>query len=240
MKNKSILLLLIVIALSVSACAPSVSQTDISVAPISIEEPQIIPTQAESAPQPELPVASSWKPIRDMRYGFGLAVPCWWLFTPIPEDAIGGGVLTIKNYDDAYFMANSSKGFWDWPNGALKLDVIVMEGIDPAKSDVDGYLQFSDPNMERVDAVESQQFGLHSATIASLANVNNPNDPITKVYLFRLAPDKLLMINPIPQSIIETPDFQAILASFVLTPDEQVNLPTITPASALISASCAG
>lgn len=239
MKNKS-LLLLFVITLAVSACAPSVSQTEISDAPIPTEEPQTIPTQAEHAPQPELPVVSSWKPIRDMRYGFGLAVPCWWLFTPIPADAIVGGAMTIKNYDDAYFMANSTKGFWDWPNGTLKLDVIVMEGIDPANSDIDGYLQFSDPTMERVDAVESQQFGSHSATIASLANVDNPNSPITKVYFFRLAPDKLLMINPVPQSIVDTPDFQALLASVVLTPDEQVSLPLITPAPALIDASCGG
>lgn len=240
MKNKSILLLLVVIVLSVSACAPSVSQTDISVAPISNEEPQIIPTQAEPAPQPELPVVSSWKPIRDVRYGFGLAVPCWWLFTPIPEDAIGGGVMTIKNYDDAYFMANSSKGFWDWPNGTLKLDVIVMEGVDPANSDIDGYLQFSDPTMERLVAVESLQLGSLTATVGTFANMNNPNDTDVKLFFFRLAPDKLLMINPIPQNIIDTPDFQALLASIVLTPAEQISLPLITPAPALIDASCAG
>ncbi len=240
MKNKSILLLFVVIALSVSACAPSFSQTEISVAPIPTEEPQLIPTQAEPVPQPELPVVSSWKPIRDVRYGFGLAVPCWWLFTPIPADAIGGGVMTIKNYDDAYFMANSSKGFWDWPNGTLKLDVIVMEGIDPANSDIDGYLQFSDPTMERLDTVESQQFGSRFVTVASLANVDNPNSPITKVYFFRLAPDKLLMINPTPQTITDTPDFQAILTSIVLASEEQIALPLITPAPALIDSSCAG
>jgi len=239
MKNKS-LLLLFVITLAVSACAPSVSQTEISDAPFPTEEPQIIPTQAEPAPQPELPVVSSWKPIRDMRYGFGLAVPCWWLFTPIPADAIGGGAMTIKNYDDAYFTANSNKGFWDWPNGTLKLDVIVMEGIDPANSDIDGYLQFSDPTMERLVSVESQQLGSRTAIIGTFANLNNTNDPDVKLFFFRLAPDKLLMINPVPQSIIDTPDFQALLASVVLTPDEQVSLPLITPAPALIDASCAG
>ena len=147
--------------------------------------------------------------------------------------------MTIYNYDEAYFNTHSTKGFWEWPNGTLKMDLIVMEGVDPANSDIDGYMQFSDPSMERVDAIESQQFGSHAATVASLANVDNPNSPITKVYFFRLAPDKLLMVNPIPQSIIDTPDFQAILASIVLTPKEQVTLPTITPAPALIDASCA-
>ena len=237
MKNRSVLLLF-VIALSASACAPSVSQTDISVAPISTEAPQIIPTQAEPTLQPELSAVSSWKPIRDMRYGFGLAVPCWWLFTPIPADAIGGGAMTIKNYDDAYFTANSSKGFWDWPNGALKLDVIVMEGVDPANSDIDGYLQFSDPTMERLVTVESMQLGSLTATVGTFANMNNPNDADVKLFFFRLAPDKLLMINPVPQSIIDTPDFQALLASIVLTPAEQITLPFITPAPALINNPC--
>jgi len=238
MKNK--LLFLFVILRTVRPCAPSVSQTEILSAPIPSEESQIIPTQIEPAPQPELPVVTSWKPIRDVRYGFGLAVPCWWLFTPIPEDAINGGAMTIKNYDDAFFMANSSKGFWDWPNGALKLDVIVMEGIDPAKSDIDGYLQFSDPTMERLVAVESQQLSSHTVTIGTIANVNNTNDPDVKLFFFRLAPDKLLMINPVPQSIIDTPDFQALLASVVLTPEEQIALPLITPAPALINDTCAG
>lgn len=236
MINKS-LILIFTVALFVSACAPSVALTEESPAPFPTEEPQAVPTQAEPASQPEQPISSAWKAVRDQRYGFGLALPCWWIVNPIPEGGFGGA-MTIYNYDDAYFNANSTKGFWDWPNGTLKMDVIVMEGIDPANSDIDGYMQFSDPTMERVDSVELQQFGSHTATVASLVNVNNPNDPITKVYFFRLASDKLLMVNPIPQSIIDTPDFQAILASIVLTPDEQVNFPTITPAPALINASC--
>jgi len=237
MKNKSLLLLLL-IALFVSACAPSVAPIEESPAPFPTEEPQAVPTQAEPAPQPDRPISTAWRAVRDQRYEFGLALPCWWIVHPIPEGGFGGA-MTIYNYDEAYFNTHSTKGFWEWPNGTLKMDVIVMEGIDPANSDIDGYMQFSDPSMERVDAVESQQFGSHTATVASLANVDNPNSPITKVYFFRLAPDKLLMVNPIPQSIIDTPDFQAILTSIVLTPDEQVMLPTITPAPALIDSSCA-
>lgn len=240
MKTKITTLVLLV--LLISACAPAVSQTETAPAPetISTEEPLSAPVPTELAPQPEQPVVTSWKAVRDQRYGFGLAMPCWWLFTPIPKDAVSGGAMTIKNFDDAYFMANSTKGFWDWPNGTLKIDVIVMVGVDPANSDIDGYLQFSDPTMESVVSVESQQFGSHSATIATLANLNNTNDPNIKLYFFRLAPEILLMINPVPQNIIEAPDFQALLASIVLTQDEQVALPLITPAPALIDASCAG
>jgi len=237
MKNKSLLLLL-VIALFVSACSPSVSPTEDLPTPIPTEELTSIPAPTDPAPQPEKPIATSWKAVRDPRYGFGLAIPCWWLVSPIPAEGFGGA-MTIKNYDEAYFNANSNKGFWDWPNGSLKLDVIIMEGIDLTNSDIDGYLQFSDPTMESVVSVESQQFGSHNATVATLINPNNQNDSKTIVYFFRLAPDKLLMVNPIPQNIIDTPDFQAILTTIALTPEEQIALPTIPPTPALIDASCA-
>jgi len=238
MKNKSILFLLLIAGM-IGACSLPVPQIEERPTPIFMEEPTLRPTQSEPAPQSDIPVKTAWKAVRDQRYGFGLAVPCWWLFTPIPADAIGGGAMTIRNYDEAYFNANSKKGFWDWPNGTLKVDVIVMEGVESSNSDIDGYLQFSDPTMETVVSIEAQRFGSKSGTIATLANVDNPNSPDIKVYFFRLAPDKLIMINPIPQSIIDTPDFQAILTSIVLAPEEQITLPTINPASPLIDAACA-
>jgi len=237
MKNKSLPLLLLVVVI-VSACVPSVSPTEEQPpAPIPTEESISVPVPTESALQPELSVVTSWRAVRDPRYGFGFAIPCWWLTNPISTD---GALYTVKNYDDAYFNANSSKGFWNWPNGTLKLDVIIMEGVDPANSDIDGYLQFSDPTMESLVSVEQQQVGTHTVTIGTFANLNNTNDPNIKLFFFRLSPDKLLMINPIPQNIIETPDFQALLASIVLTQDEMISLPLITPAPALIDTSCAG
>jgi len=236
MKNK-ILVLLLLVTLVINACAAIVAPTEESVEP-AIDELISIPTEPEPAPQPELPVVSSWKAVRDPRYGFGLAVPCWWLVTPVPAEGFGG-VMTLRNYDEAYFNANSNKGFWEWPNGSLKIDMVIMEGVDPDKSDIDGYLQFSDPTMESLVSVESQQFGSRTATMGTFANLNNTNDPNISLFFFRLAPDKLLMINPIPQSIITTPDFQALLASIVLSPEEQISLPLITPAPALINAPCA-
>jgi len=237
MKNK-ILVSLLLVTWIINACAPIVTPTE-DVAITVTEEPLPIPTEPEPAPQPELPVVSSWKAVRDPRFGFGLAVPCWWLVSPVPTEGFGG-VMTLRNYDEAYFNANSNKGYWDWPNGSLKIDMVIMEGIDPATSDIDGYLQFSDPTMEALVSVESHQFGSHTATIGTVANLINTNDPNIKLYFFRLAPDKLLMINPIPQSIITTPDFQTLLASIVLSPEEQISLPLITPAPALINAPCAG
>jgi len=235
MKYKFLMLLLLV-TLIVSACAPSVAPTE-TLEPIPKEEALEIPTQTEPAPQSELPVTSAWKAVRDVRYGFGLAVPCWWLVSPIPEQGFGGA-MTITNYDEAYFMQHSNKGFWEWPNGTLKLDLIVMEGVDPAKSDTEAYMGFVDPSMTGMVSAEQQSIGGHTVTVVTLANLINTSDPHTRLFIHRLSPDKLLIVAPIPQTVIETPDFQAILASIVLSPDEQVALPTITPAPALINAPC--
>lgn len=230
-------IIFLLVGLILCACAPSVTQTE-TPAPVQTEEPILIPSQTEPVPQPELPDATSWKAVRDERYGFGLAVPCWWLVSPIPEGGFGG-VMTITNYDEAYFMANSNKGYWDWPNGTLKLDIVVMEGADPAKSDAEAYMGFVDPTMTGLVSSETQQISGRTVTVVTLANLVNTSDPHTRLFIHRLAPDKLLLVAPIPQTIIETPDFQAILASIVLSPDEHVALPIIVPAPALINASCA-
>jgi hypothetical protein len=209
-----------------------------------------LPTAAETAPPPPastntvVPIQVTeltptvWKEVRDERFGFGIAVPCWWLIMPITPGGIGGTMI-IKNYDDAYFNAHSNKGFWDWPNGTLKLDVIIFEGADPSKSDAEAYMANVDPTMEGLVSVETQQTGSHTATVLTLTNLINTNDPNSRVFIYRFVQNKLLLINPVPQSIIDTPDFQALLSSIVLSPEEQINLPTITPAPALIDASCA-
>jgi len=234
MKTKINVLALFV--LLISACAPVTESTEISVEPLSTEESLPAPTE-EAAPQPEQPVSTAWRAVRDMRYGFGLAIPCWWLTNPIESD---GALYTVKNDDAAYSNAHSQKGIWEWPNGTLKLDLIVFEGADPTKSDADAYIQMADPSMTGLVSADVRQFGSHSGTTATISNLDNPNSPDVTVFLFRLAPDKLLMVNPIPQTIIDTPDFQALLSSVALNIDEDITLPIITPTPALIDTSCAG
>ena len=92
---------------------------------------------------------------------------------------------------------------------------------------------------EGIVSVATQQTGAHTATVLTIQNLVNQNDPPIRVFIYRLAPEKLIMINPIPQSIIDTPDFQALLASIALTSNEQVAMPPAPPPSApLIDASC--
>jgi len=222
--------------LLISACAPVTETTEISVEPLQTEEQLPVPTE-EAAPQPKQPVSTAWRAVRDTRYGFGFAIPCWWQTNPIESD---GALYTVRNYDDAYFNANSNKGFWEWPNGTLKLDIVVFEGADPAKSDADAYIQIADPSMVGLVSEETRQFGSHIGTITVLANLDNPNAENATVVLFRLAPEKLLMVNPVPQIIIDTSDFQVLLSSFAMSMEEDITLPIITPSPALIDASCAG
>ncbi len=263
MKTRLSVFLLLTILLA-AACTPQATLTPAadlpaeSTLPAPTEPVAVSPTEStpatsaptesvvpatEAVPATSVPAAEpsrAWKEVRDTRYGFGLAVPCWWLVTPIPEQAMGG-VMTIANYDETYFAANSNKGYWDWPNGTLKIDIAPFEGVDPNLSDVDAYMKFVDTSMEGLVSSETKQIGAHTMNVLTMQNMVNQNEPPYQIFILRLAADKLLLINPIPKSIINTPDFQTMLNSLVLTPQEQVVLPTTDPsATPLIEASCAG
>lgn len=238
--KKTNLLLYVLIASLLAACTPQVSPLPTQIPPQ--EQTPLPALVTDSVPTAESNSQASsvaWKEIRDPRFGFGLAVPCWWIVSPISPEGIGG-LLGLANYDEAYFMANSQKGYWDWPNGALKIDIVVFENVNPSLPDAEAYRELTDPDTEGLVSVATQQTGTHTATVLTLQNLVNQNDPAIRVFIYRLAPDKLILINPVPQSIIDTSDFQAILASIVLTPNEQLAIPPTPPTSApLVDASCA-
>jgi len=231
--------LLLGISLLISACTSAIMPTEDVPTPTSTEKPA--PIALETTPnyrdEPD-PAWQFWKEVHNTRYGFGLAVPCWWLVDPIPAEGFGG-VMTIKNYDEEYFNMHSNKGFWDWPNGSMKIDVVIMEGIDPVKSDADAYMQFVDPSTTGLVSTEQQRVGKNLATVLTLSNLVNANDPNTKIFAFRHKRNSLIIVVPTPQTAIDTPDFQAILASFVLTKYEGISLPMTIPSPALIKARCA-
>ena len=237
--KKTNLLLFILIASLLAACIPQAFTTPTQI-PTQQQTPLLSPA-TDSVPTAESNSQASptaWKEIRDPRFGFGLAVPCWWIVSPIPSEGIGG-VLGLANYDEAYFMANSQKGYWDWPNGTLKIDVVVFENINPSLPDAEAYKEMANSDTEEIASVTTQQTGAHTATVLTIQNLVNQNDPPIRVFIYRLAPEKLIMINPIPQSIIDTPDFQALLASIALASNEQITMPPAPPTSApLIDASC--
>jgi hypothetical protein len=63
-----------------------------------------------------------WVEYRDPAYGYGVALPAHWVVNPTLP---GGGAMTAHSYDEAYFMAHSTKGWWTdgvIPEGVIKMD----------------------------------------------------------------------------------------------------------------------
>jgi hypothetical protein len=226
-----------------TACTPQAAQpsplgTDPAVTPSAVSAP---PT--EVAPATAAPVASHvWTEYRDPRYGIGLAYPCWWLLTPMSADGVGG-TLTLRSFDEQYFLAHSIKGNWQdgiMPDGVFAIDIGVFEQIDPSKSNAEAWAAMLDTSMSTLVASEERMIGQNQATVIQLQNMVNSSDPLTTLFLFRLAPDKILMFSVLQQDRLASNDIQGILTSLSLSPDQPVSIPSVAPHEPLIAAACAG
>lgn len=178
-----------------------------------------------------------WVELRDQRYGFALAAPCWWVVSPIPAEGLGG-VMTLRNYDDAFFMNNSTKGWWtagDWPEGVMKLDLVVWEGFDPALSTLEAYRTSFDSSTSELVSVKEVRIGEKEALLVEMRNLVNTADPNSRLYLFRPQDDLLLMVSAAPDRALDSSDVQAILGSLALTASQTVALPQLAPSPAIIS-----
>jgi len=233
-----------ILTVLLGACAPQATQEPVPLEtqPVETSIPESTPP-TEIAPPTEMPAANSaWVTYRDPRYGIGLAYPCWWAFTPMPTEGYGGAV-TLRSFDEDYFRAHSIKGNWNGdvpPEGVFALDIAVFENIDPALSTVDAWITFTDPTMSAIASAEGRVIGQNTATVIQMLNMNNSSDPPSTLYVYRLAPDKLLMVNPLFQDRLEASDIQGILNSLSLSPDQSIIVPVFAPHEPLIAAACAG
>ncbi|MGB7876113.1 MAG: hypothetical protein WBL25_17150, partial [Anaerolineales bacterium] len=131
MVRKNNLVVCFIIFALLAACAPQTAQE-----PIPLETQQIETLIPESLPSTEtvfpteMPAANSeWITYRDPRFGIGLAYPCWWAFTPMPTEGIGGAI-TLRSFDEEYARAHSTKGNWNGafpPEGVFAIDIGVFE-----------------------------------------------------------------------------------------------------------------
>lgn len=240
MKKTNLLLFILIASLS-AACTPQILSTPTQ---IPTHEQTPLPAPAtDSAPTAESntqALSSAWKEIRDPRFGFGLAVPCWWIVNPMPVEGYIAS-MGIRSYDDAFFAANSEKGFWKnsvVPQGAVSMDITAATGIDPSLSMVEAYMQFVDTTSSAFVSSEERQVGNHIMTLITLQNLLNPAEPNTTGYVVGLAPDAILIFNTYPANAINSSDVQAILTSFAGVQDEPVTLPTVQPSPALTDPSC--
>jgi hypothetical protein len=236
--------LFFIVTILLGACAPQTTQEPIPLETQSVETltPESVPP-TEIVPPTEMPAANSeWVTYRDPRYGVGLAYPCWWAFTPMPEEGYGGA-MTLRSFDEDYFRAHSTKGNWNGampPEGVFAIDIGVFEGFDPALSITDAWNTVTDPTMSVIAASEDRMIGQNQATVIQMQNVNNSNDPLFTMYLFRMAPDKILMFSPLFQDRLDSNDVQGILTSLSLNPDQAIVVPAFAPHEPLIAAACAG
>jgi hypothetical protein len=244
MLRKNGFALFFIVPILLGACAPQTTQE-----PILPETQQVETSLPESAPptetiQPtEKPVADNeWVTYRDPRYGIGLAYPCWWVFTPMPTEGYGGS-MTLRSFDEEYFRAHSIKGNWQdnlVPEGAFAIDIGVFEGFDPSQSTTDAWASVTDPTMSVIASSEERMIGQNQAMVIQMQNVVNSNDPLFTMYLFRLAPDKILMFSPLFQDRLDSDDVQGILTSLSLSPEQQIVVPAFAPHEPLIPAACVG
>ena len=243
MIRKNSLTVLFIASTLLAACVPQ---------PVSPAPPETQPVEtlvSESPPPTEIVPATEtqsvsilWTGYRDERYGIGLAFPCWWAFIPMPAEGYGGA-MTLRSFDEDYFRAHSTKGNWNEsvpPEGVFALDIGVFEGIDPTLSTVDAWASMTDPSMSVIASAEEQMIGQNQATVIQMQNVVNTSDPLFTMYLYRLAPDKILMVSPLFQDRLDTNDIQGILTSLSLSPDVPIQVPTVMPHEPLIAAACAG
>ncbi len=196
---------------------------------------------ASLADEPEA-ASALWKEIRQAGTGIGFAVPCGWEVGEMPAE---GGIRsqTMRSYDEAFFAAHSEKGDWKggvWPKGAYKLDLTLVESVDPGLSTFEAYSRLVDASLESLSGGEEVQLGANTWTEVMVKSALHPEQPATKVYVYRLAPERLLIAAAYPLgTAIDSPDVQAILASMVMSSEQAVILPQAAPQHQLNSAACA-
>ena len=228
------------------ACAPRVTEPPpLPTALVQVTPPVITPTVPEVAipttsPIPPTPTStaaanSAWIEVQEEGYGYSLAVPCWWVVYKPGLDGYNRA-LTLHSYDEAFFNAHSTKGQWtggEAPDGAIKIDVAGLENIDPSLSTAEAAKQSLTGEQQVVESTEEMTLGQNQVV---LAHIFSRNDLTTDfpTYVFRLAPEKLLVVNVYPPKATTSADAQAILASLALSPAELARIPAQPPSPAII------
>jgi hypothetical protein len=177
--------------------------------------------------------SKAWKDYRDPRYGYGLALPCFWQVNPTPTDGYSG-VMTAHSWSEDFFNANSVRGNWIndiWPAGAISLQVWGEEQVDPVLSTSEAITNYYNTSeTDTIVSLDDVSFGGNNATLVTLASILHPEE-ISKVITFRLAPDKILFFAFNPQTSLDLKDTQGILNSLVFSSEEVIAVPTFDPSN---------
>ncbi len=131
-------------------------------------------------------------------------------------------------------MPRSMRGHWidnEWPSGAVKLDLNVLDyelwGIEAGIPAVEAIpLLIGDAIQE----IEPAILGDHPAYLVTLGDMEDSTLP-DQLHVLELEPGKLLVIVVYPRLALQSADVQMILASLVLSPEQEVQLPGLPPAA---------
>lgn len=200
---------------------------------VATASPTQVPT-LESAPVlQETPVSQAsslfWKEYRDARFGYGLALPCFWSYYPTPPEG-NFAAMTARNFSEEFYQAHSVRGEWvdgNWPEGTMALNVIAIEGIDPSLTmeEAIAYIYKNYSSEQTVNSIVPVRYGDHDGVLVTVTDGLADGGTHRLVY-FPLSPDTLLSVVFTPDSAWDYPDAQAILASLATAVDEPVELPT--------------
>ncbi len=172
---------------------------------------------------------SLWIEYWDPRYGYGLALPCFWHIYPTPKDAVQGSPH-VTSYDELFALAHSVRGHWidgKWPPGAIKMDISVFEDIDPTAS-------LEDAVKRRlvdwdIQSIEPGLLGDHEALVVVLEDQQGEPAGTNRVHVTRLSPGSFILFSVMPRQALETPTIRGILASLARSHDEGIAVPEFSP-----------
>jgi len=180
--------------------------------------------------EPEEDFSYLWMEYRDPRYSYGVALPTHWTIYPTPADATDGAMST-SSFDEAYFLAHATKGWWTdgvIPEGVIKMDFAGISDeypeLDLAASIKAIYSQAEETVLLSTEPVV---YNNHEAVLLTTASPNHLEETYTTV-AFRLPNDKILLVTVYWGDVFTTPDVQAILNSFAFE-GEPVTLPNFAP-----------
>jgi hypothetical protein len=181
--------------------------------------PQATPTLLSGDP--------TWALVQDPVSGVGFAVPCWWRVTlPGAEGEVR--TITVANYDQAFFEANSQRGVWSGgqpPQGVIQFDLTLAALHNANLSDEAAARQWLESGIQVVESVQPSSLGRYPALeVQARSTVNNET---SVVYALRPAPGLLALFAITPPSSLPSADIQLILASLALDASQPVLLPGI-------------
>lgn len=245
MKTKKILFIIIlVLALAGFACGEldinvvgpttnSTNEMDNPTDTVDIVEtpsPETVPDETSTSE-----FAQYWVEVEDYRTGVRFAIPCFWVAEiPLPEqDPTGLGSFSVNNFSSDFVASLGNKQAETvWTIGGKKFDL--------------GYVNYGFYNLSASaslnDLAIAMYIGNDESQITSLTPMTINGQAALRVdstgdrgegrfYLLDFTGDMAVMVAPFPLEVDAHPDFQAILHSFAVTTEQDVQMPDQMPAN---------